>query len=984
MSLPEDERNARDATPGPGAVLADRYELGAVLGSGGMGRVLVARDRKLQRDVAIKLLSAAMPDPDVLQRFEREVLAAGSLQHPNVVAVFDAGDDRGRPFLVTELLKGRTLRERLKRGALPVAEAVGIARQVAAGLAAAHEKGFTHRDLKPENLFLTDDGWVKILDFGLVKLAQELRPTQQAPEQDGDAPALTAVGRTMGTVGYMAPEQVRGKPVDPRADLFNLGAVLYEMLTGVRAFQGASSTETGYAILMRQPAPLPASMPRPLRELVARCLEKDRDQRIGSAREVLDALDGKAPRPTARWPTRRAALGALLLAALAGLVFGGLRLRSTTVAKSIAPPSGTVAILPFAAARAPAFAWLSEGMVDLLARDLEGRELHAVDSASVLRAVGGDVTADVDKVRGAAAQMGAKYFVLGRVEERKGKLLLEAVLHTASGEPVSQAVAQGEPAEVLRLVRAVSDQLQLRPLPAAESAARLESLTHRTTRSLPALQAWLEGEHLLRRHHWDESVRAFQRAVAADPEFALAHYRLGVGATQLEPGMAEDALRLALVNSDRLAPHERPLAEAQLATQQGLFRNAERILLEATRQYPEATDEWLQLGELYFHKNPLRARSTQEAANAFQAALVVDPVNLEAMVHLIDLAQLRGERALVARLADRLLVLSDDPTTTLSIRMAQAWATGDAAAEAGVLAELGKRTVEPSPLHVAFVRAAWQMDGFADVEAVARMFGQTGSEGGTRNTYLGLMELLRGRPQAARAAFAQASRIFPASRSSYLWPWIDTLDFVDSTPEQLAAAQAAAQRMDPTFDAAFEPAKRYLAGALAVRAGDLPAAEAAARALEQSPLEGTSIAADLALAIRARMAARSGDAARALSLLEQQQLRVTARYASFFSRVAESGLRASLLETLGRPREALALYEALSFYNIVDPALVPAGLVRQAHLLETLGERDAAIDKYTRFVELWKNCEPGQRPELERARARLVELRGPDAPSASR
>lgn len=989
MPVPEDERKAEAepglaATLGPGAVLAYRYELGAVLGLGGMGRVLSARDRKLQRDVAVKLLSAATPDPEVLRRFEREALAASAVQHPNVVAVFDAGDHLGRPFLVTELLKGVTLRERLRRGALPADEAMRIARQVAAGLAAAHEKGFTHRDLKPENLFLTDDGWVKILDFGLVKLTQDLRPTQQAPEGEGEN-ALTAAGRTMGTVGYMAPEQVRGKPVDPRADLFNFGAVLYEMLAGSRAFKGASATETGYAILMRQPEPLPATVPRGLRELVARCLEKNRDKRIGSAREVLAALEIKPAARRLPRPGKRIGLGALLLALVAALVFGGLRLRSGRAPKFVAPPTGTVAILPFTATDGPRFAWLREGIVDLLARDLDGRELRAVDSASVLRAVGGDVTADVDKVRAATAQMGAKYFILGRIEERKGGLLIEAVLHTAAGEPVTQAVAQGGAADVLRLVRTLSDQLQLRPLPKPDFETRLEKLAHQTSRSPKALQAWLEGEQLLRRQHWDESMHSFQQAVVADPEFALARYRLGVGAAQLEPGMAEDALKLALVNSDRLAPSERPLAEAALALQQGRLDLAERVLVDATRQFPESLEEWIQLGEFYFHKNPLLARSPQEAANPLQRAMVLDPLNTDALLHLTDLAQLRGERALVSRLSDRLLAVSDDPTTTLSFRLAQAWARGDAASGAEVLAELRRPGVDTQVLKVVFVHAEWQMDGFADAESIARMFGSTSAEGGSNQQLdLGAVHLLRGHPDAARAAFAQAAETFPASRAGYLLPWVDTLDAVPSTSAQLAAAQMAARRLDPALDASFGPARKYLIGALAVRAGDYPAAEAAAVELEQTRFEGTSLAGDLALAVRARMLSARGEAAKALALLEQQRLQLPARYVGIFQNIAEPWLRASLLETLGKPREALRIYDAVNFYNIIGPALVPASLLRQARLLETLGEREAAIEKYARFIELWKDCEPALRPEVMKAQTRLAQLRGPDPPSASR
>ncbi|HEY5677272.1 MAG TPA: serine/threonine-protein kinase, partial [Myxococcales bacterium] len=530
MPAVDDDRAMDASDPRSGAVLAERYALGALLGSGGVGRVYTARDRKLQRDVAVKVLGSAAPDSDAVRRFGREALAAGSVQHPNIVAVFDAGEEEGRPFIVTELLRGTTLREKLRAGPLPLEEALRIARQAAAGLAAAHEKGLTHRDLKPENLFLTDEGWVKILDFGLVKLAEQLRETPaQAPEGDDDA-VSTAAGRMLGTVGYMAPEQVRGRPVDPRADLFNFGAVLYEMLSGKRAFSAGSAAETGYAILFRQPEPLPASVPRFLRQLVERCLEKDREKRPASAREVLAALDGTAAPPPPARPKLRLRRGTLLVSAgvalAAALVFLGARARKPRSVPSGPPPEGTVAILPFSARDAARFNYLSEGVVDLLARDFEGGPLRAVDSASVLRALGGDTTsADLDKVRGASAQMGAKYFILGRIEDRSGDLVLEAVLHTGEGQPVSQAVVEGKPADLLRLLRKLSDQLQVRPLPPDEFEARLTRLTRQTSRSLEALQAWLEGEQLLRRGHWDDVIGAFQRAVAADPEFALCHYR---------------------------------------------------------------------------------------------------------------------------------------------------------------------------------------------------------------------------------------------------------------------------------------------------------------------------------------------------------------------------------------------------------------------------------------------------------------------------
>ncbi len=201
-----------------------------------MGDVYRARDRRLDRDVAIKVLRpASTSDPDRLRRFEQEARAAAALNHPNIVAIYDIGMYEGSPFIVSELLQGETLRQKLLGGALSVRLSADYGRQIATGLVAAHEKRIIHRDLKPENLFVTRDGQVKILDFGIAKL------TAQETDSDSDLVSMTTqtkMGTVLGTVGYMSPEQLRGKPVDHRSDIFSLGAILYEMLSGVRAFRG--------------------------------------------------------------------------------------------------------------------------------------------------------------------------------------------------------------------------------------------------------------------------------------------------------------------------------------------------------------------------------------------------------------------------------------------------------------------------------------------------------------------------------------------------------------------------------------------------------------------------------------------------------------------------------------------------------------------------------------------------------------------------
>src|SRR5262245_2944507 len=232
------------------------YEVAAQIGSGGMGDVYRARDPRLRRDVAIKVLPTGAVDADRLLRFEQEARAAAALSHPNILAVYDIGSHDSSPYIVSELLEGQTLRARLSTGAaVPARKAVEIGVQIARGLAAAHDKGIVHRDLKPENIFLTDDGRVKILDFGLAKLTQPDAALAGVTSM-ATTPPTSEPGLVMGTVGYMAPEQVRALPADQRADIFAFGAVLYEMLSGSRAFHRATNADTMTAILNEDPADL--------------------------------------------------------------------------------------------------------------------------------------------------------------------------------------------------------------------------------------------------------------------------------------------------------------------------------------------------------------------------------------------------------------------------------------------------------------------------------------------------------------------------------------------------------------------------------------------------------------------------------------------------------------------------------------------------------------------------------------------------------
>ena len=297
------------------------YEILAPLGAGGMGEVYRARDTRLGREVAIKVLPERLAgDPSALSRFEREARAVAALSHPNILAIHDFGEERGLRYAVTELLEGQTLRERLVRERLAWRKALEIGISLADGLSAAHARGIIHRDLKPENIFLTSDGHVKILDFGLARA--DVVPSDQLTSAPTKSSA-TEAGTVLGTLGYMSPEQVGGQPADTRSDIFSLGCVLYEMLTGRRAFRGASPGQTMAAILRDQPEEMAEAgtpVPEGVSRIVWRCLEKSPGERFQSAGDLSFALKEPLGSGTSRAAPERSGVSrraGLLLAAAA-------------------------------------------------------------------------------------------------------------------------------------------------------------------------------------------------------------------------------------------------------------------------------------------------------------------------------------------------------------------------------------------------------------------------------------------------------------------------------------------------------------------------------------------------------------------------------------------------------------------------------------------------------------------------------------------
>jgi eukaryotic-like serine/threonine-protein kinase len=334
------------------------YQVSGVLGIGGMGEVYRAHDSRLHRDVAIKVLPEIVAtDRDRIARFEQEARATAALNHPNIVALYDIGTEHGIAYVVSELLNGTTLRERIATEPMPPRKVVEVGLRILSGLAAAHERGIAHRDLKPENIFVTADSGVKILDFGLAKLSAAVAAgastvaTVTSPQ--------TTPGLVLGTIGYMAPEQVRGLPADHRADIFAFGAIVYEMLTGRRAFSGATTADTMTAILTADPPDIsstPNGVSAAMNAVIRRCLEKDARDRFQSARDLAFALEAvametrsgstiAAPTPAARMRSLGVVAAAALLIAAAALTTWAVTRRpaasTTTLALSISAPAGT-------------------------------------------------------------------------------------------------------------------------------------------------------------------------------------------------------------------------------------------------------------------------------------------------------------------------------------------------------------------------------------------------------------------------------------------------------------------------------------------------------------------------------------------------------------------------------------------------------------------------------------------------------------------
>jgi serine/threonine-protein kinase len=513
------------------------YEIVAPLGAGGMGEVYRARDSRLNRDVAIKVLPERLSqDPQSLARFERESKAVAALSHPNILVLFDVGTHDGLTYAVTELLEGQTLRERLDVSAIPWRKAVEIGVAVAEGLSAAHSKGIVHRDLKPANIFLTSDGRVKILDFGLARRQSGVSPDEETATF---ADAETEAGTVLGTFGYMSPEQVRGGTAGAPSDIFSLGCVLYEMVTGRRAFRGSSAGDIMAAILKEEPAPLAESgkqIPADLDRIIERCLAKNAAQRFHSAHDLAFALKSTLTASTERQTEaparpgrlRLAVLAALLLVVLAG-AFYYWRNRSGGSIDSLA-------VLPFVNVGGdPNTEYLSDGITESLIDSLsEVPNLKVMSHSAVFRYKGKDTDA-----RAVGREMGVRAVLTGRITQRGDSLVVSTELVNVDdnsalwGEQYNRKLADALAVQQ-EIAQQISEKLRLR----LNNEQRTLLMKHQTDNP-EAYQLYLKGRYYAGQFTAEGLEKGFdflRQAIAIDPSYALAYDGLAY-AYQIQEGV---------------------------------------------------------------------------------------------------------------------------------------------------------------------------------------------------------------------------------------------------------------------------------------------------------------------------------------------------------------------------------------------------------------------------------------------------------------
>jgi serine/threonine protein kinase/tetratricopeptide (TPR) repeat protein len=609
-----------------------------LLGQGGMGAVYKARDREVDREVALKVIRPELTGhPDIVRRFKQELILARQVTHKNVVRIFDLGEAEGAKFISMEYVDGRDLKSLLaERGKFEPEDAIGIIEQVCHALDAAHTAGVIHRDLKPQNIIVDKHGRVAVMDFGIARTTE--------------ASGLTQTGVLMGTPEYMSPEQAKGEEVDSRSDLFSLGIIFYELLTGQTPYAAATPTASLVKRIQERavpPAKLDSAIPKYVNDVVVRCLEIDPQHRYATAQEILHDLESRhSPhrglatlhlprfRQVEHFGTKWIAPGlALLLLLVIGLVF---RKKISAPVTKPAEPAISLAILPFRNASGDAkLDWLGTNLSDMLSSDVgQSSHLRMVSPDRLHQIlhdlqISPDSTLDPDTLRRVADFSGADTLVWGQYARFGDQIRIDAKLRDLKRERTAALKEEapnekGVPEAVDRLAEAIRQNLSLSPAMVRE----LQTQSFKpSSKSLPALRYYNEGVQLLREGRGLDAQKRLQTSVQQDPEFALAYSRLAQADANLGyDNKAEQASRKAVDLSEGLPPQERYRIVASHAGIMKDYPKAIEAYENLAKASPGDSDVQFALGSLYEETGAL-----QKAREHYAAVLKADPQSVEAL-----------------------------------------------------------------------------------------------------------------------------------------------------------------------------------------------------------------------------------------------------------------------------------------------------------------------------------------------------------------
>ncbi|CAN5847911.1 hypothetical protein BH23GEM9_BH23GEM9_04620 [soil metagenome] len=1002
FALPHaDAERERDADP---LKLAGRtishFTVVEAIAAGGMGVVYRAEDTRLRRTVALKFpLPAQQLERGAKERFLHEARSAGTLDHPNICSIFETGEtEDGHLFLAMPLYDGETLKARLARdGALPIVDALAIARQIADGLGAAHRAGIVHRDVKPANVMLLRDGTVKILDFGLAKV-RDL--------------TLTETRARVGTISYMAPEQIQGQPIDGRADLWALGVITYEMLTGRCPFRGEYDISIAHSILNTEPVRaslVRREIPADLDDTVWKLLRKEPAARYGATDQVAVRLAANRGAPeqesalsdpitrvrnavthtlysaraqpgatgVAAWARSRAfVITAVTLVIATAAVMAYARTRSAArtppapmaVAHTNARPA--VAVMPFRATDGDLAFW-REGMVDLLSFNLEGiGDLRKIDPQAVLtawHAVVGGVTPEDGAAVGleVGRRVGAHYVVIGSAVRTGGNVQLTAeVYDVTTRRSRGSAHIRGEGDSLQTLVDALT--IELVRLNRVPTSGQLQpvNISRVTTTSVPALKAYLAGEQHYRRSRWQDAAAEFQRAVELDSTFARALFRLGGSYVWSAGGpLANEYYQKAARFAAGLPERDALLLEAMVSRDISLLETL-------TLKYPDDADGWYQLADRAFHQGGVALLPASVFRDAFEKALVLAPYYGEVRFHLLEDAFIRLDSARARVLTDGYQAADFDNAPCPGYRIVYDLAWGNAGAVARARAALDTIGFEA----LSCGGSSAYMIAPAAVEKIGRhrravIEGSIpGTPGATvRETVQA--RLMRGELRGAHRSIAHA---YGYSRTAPFAARYTAMLNLSGFPDTSAVAHAKA-----VLAHAAVPAAHFWLGAFAVAEERWADVESAGLRID-AHVRARAAAGDSA---DARESAALAPVLRTYAALRRRPTTDLAEFETALSGLPCCGLLS--VSAFLRYQIAVMLFEQRkldeaqryfeSFYHYDAPYFVPAQFFL-AQIDESRGRTSEARAHYELFAWWWADSDPELQPWVRQARAALARL----------